>query len=184
MMSDVARPDDGQTWDVFIYADEPVARSTNEFLVDDAAVRDLLGRRAADVVVRQQGATLQRLSIARVLPAPVVVVRRLVRTYATQFPGDSRYRLFHLGAAPTLATLGPIITELFGQRGRSERVLAMYVERTLPLGVIADALGRAGRRGDAVGPSQHDRRLGRRDRGTPDARDTWWCDDARGRRPA
>lgn len=136
------RTHDGQTSDVFIYADGPVARSKNEFLMDDTAVRDLLGRRAGDVVVRQQGAVLQRLCIARVLPASVVVVRRLVRTYATQFPGDARYKLFHVGAAPTYESLGPIIAELVGQRGRGERVLAMYTERTLPLGIVADALSR------------------------------------------
>ncbi len=135
------RADDGQRLDVFLYQDGPVSLDKGEFLVDDPNVSSWLGKRVGEAIVRTQGGRIQRFEIVRVVPAVVIVVRRLMRTYAARFPENPRFRLIHVGSNPTLRSLGPVLAELHQVRLRSERALEVYAEHSLPLGTLADVLG-------------------------------------------
>lgn len=137
------RIDGGLPVDLFLYADGPVNRERGERLTSDPTVAHLLGKRAGQTVIRTDGGVLQRWYIARVLPAVVIAVRRAMRTFAVQFPERPRFRVFRVGETLTPESLGPVRAELYQGRQQVERALATYAEQLLPLGMIADALGRS-----------------------------------------
>lgn len=136
------RVDGGLPTDLFLLADGPVTAERGERLTSDPAVAHLLGHRAGQTVIKTDGAVFQRWHISRVLPAVVVAVRRAMRTFAVQFPERPRFRLYRVGETLTMESLGPVRAELYQGRQQAERVLAKYADQLLPLGVIADVLGR------------------------------------------
>lgn len=133
---------DGQRFKYFIYAAPPTDARLGEFLSTDAAVADLIGRRVGDIVVRNPGAWHeQRLTIDRVLPAVVVVLRRYMRTYSVQFPEEPMFRMFNVGDM-TPESLGPILAVMHAGADHVKQVLAKYAELPLPLGTVARAISR------------------------------------------
>lgn len=138
------RTDDGQRYDYFIYADPPVDSRLSEYLVSDPAVADLVGKHVGDAVVRNRGTwNEQRLRVARVMPAVVVVFRRYMRTFAAQFPEQPMFRTFNVGKSPTLESLAPILASAHASSAHADEVLAKYDGAPLPLGLVAKALGKS-----------------------------------------
>lgn len=134
---------DGQQISYFIYREGPVDARLREFVATDPVVADLIGRRVGDVVVRNAGSWHeQRLRIARVLPAVVVVFRRYLRTFSAQFPDEPMIRAFKVGPKITLESLGPILAVMHAGQEEQKRRLAIYDQTPLPLGVLAEVMGK------------------------------------------
>jgi len=134
---------DGQQISYFIYREAPVDARLSEFVATDPVVADLIGRRVGDVVVRNAGSWHeQRLRIARVLPAVVVVFRRYLRTFSAQFPDEPMIRAFKVGPKITLESLGPILAVMHAGQEEQKRRLAIYDQTPLPLGVLAEFMGK------------------------------------------
>ena len=137
------RTDDGQRYEYFLYSEPPTDPRLGEYPVTDPVVADLVGKQVGDVVVRNRGTWQEeRLRVDRVMPAVVVVFRRYLRTFAARFPGTPPFRLFHVGKRPSLDKIGPMLASLHASAANQRELLARYEESPIPLGTLADLLGK------------------------------------------
>lgn len=133
----------GQKTGYTIFDTPPTSAARGEYLSDDPAVQPLLGKRIGDKVVRRKGQLSEmEYAVVEIQSAYVSAFQRVLTAFHHQHPESTTIQSFHVGESPTIEDFAPIVASIEASNKAAKDVLDRYTEHGLPLGTLAEALGR------------------------------------------
>jgi tetratricopeptide (TPR) repeat protein len=137
------RDQHGKELEHTIFTIGPVEPLRGEITVEDAQRLGLIGKRAGDVIVRNEGHwTEERQDVVEVLPAIVHAGRDVTFNFNQRFPSEPSFATaVHVGEMESPRDLAPLLGSLVERRSTAGEVFDLYRQRTLPLGAVVRILG-------------------------------------------
>ena len=132
----------GPELEYLILSDTDTDIRRNEFKRSDSAVRDLIGKRVGDSVVRNKGQIDETsYSIKEIKHAFVHMFQDIFLKFSNRFPDSTAIKSFRTGESPDVKSLAPMIASVSSRNKQLEQALTQYELQLLPLGVVAFMCG-------------------------------------------
>lgn len=134
---------DGQTRDHSIFGDLPLEKAAGDLSAEEGATAGLMGLRVGDTVARDEHVVPdERWEVSEIVPAVVHAARRIIATFADNFPAEPFFmQSVRIGTGEGAGDWAPLIAMLEERRERVLRFVALYHEKVLPLGFVASLIG-------------------------------------------
>jgi tetratricopeptide (TPR) repeat protein len=133
--------DDEETATYTIFDEPPIAFNSDEFVVSDAAVQDLLGKRIGDTVIRGGGWNERKLVVKEIKSIELHLVQDAMLNYERRFPNEPFIFAMKVGTGQSVKSFAPLLSSLAERRKHAEEVLRIYRSQVFPLGIVAQSLG-------------------------------------------
>lgn len=134
-------PDD--TAEYIIVDEDEHGRQSAEHSIDHDAVEPLVGCEVGDVIRRRQGTPMEETyEIIEIESLAAFTCRELTSEFPRQFPESTLLRSFRVGEEPDLEDFAPLIGTLTEGEQRRNQAISIYDENGLPIGMVAQLLGR------------------------------------------
>lgn len=139
------REDGGETenWKLVVLDVEDARAEHKEITLAQARQLGLLGKTVGDEVVVQPGTfSEKKWRISEIRPAFVHAFQDIAENYETRYPTGTPFIVKHkLSPVPTIKDLAPLVSGLHGKRDVFDKVVALYKETLLPLGLLVQGIG-------------------------------------------
>ncbi len=135
------RKEDGAVREHSIFAEPPIDAYSGDMSAEDAA-QEILGKHVGETVERAAGHwSGQRWTVEEILPVEVAAARKIIQTFADNFPGESFFVVpVSITGGEGMVDWAQLIAALGEQQRDAKQTLAMYHEKVLPLEFVTSFL--------------------------------------------